>query len=119
MAVLFPLPTDEEYRAWFDARPPAIQVMIRRWPPNRLYLMDSGRRATIAAYQERGDGTYTVMMDVTGEYNQIAFARRVFGVDPETLVECDLPEPGEPLGVLLKTKEEIDAYVAQMRREQQ
>jgi hypothetical protein len=64
--------------------------------------MDTGHRAVIYSYSE--DGTVTVM--VLGDYNLIEFERRVFGVDPDTLMECDLPEPNEPLGVRITDHQE-------------
>lgn len=85
-----------EWENWVDTRPPAIQEMCRKWPPNVLYRMESGsgHRATVHAYNEDG----TVTMFVSGEYNRVIFSRAVFGVDPETLVECDLPDPREDVG---------------------
>src|SRR5262249_32962904 len=115
MAILFSLDEQPEWAAWLAERPPTVRAAIERWPPNRLYRMDSGHRGTIASYRATPEGI-RVMMDVTGEYNLLDFARRVFGIDPATLVECDLPEPGEPLGALLTERDEIEAYIADMRR---
>ena len=87
---------------WRTTKPPVIQAMIAKHPPDRLYRMDTGHRAVIYSYSE--DGTVTVM--VLGDYNLIEFERRVFGVDPDTLMECDLPEPNEPLGVRITDHQE-------------
>jgi len=115
MAILFNLDDKPGWREWLAERPQVIKDAVRRWPPNRLYLMDSGHRATISCYSETDHGV-RVMMDVTGEFNLIDFPRRVFDVDPATLTECALPEPGEPLGVML-TPAEADAKIAKLRAE--
>jgi hypothetical protein len=87
----------DEGLAWIASRPPEIQAMIRKHPPNLLYRMkSSGHRVTIYSYAE--DGTVTV--DVTGQYNVVTFSRRVFGVKPDDLTECDGPALGEPTGDL-------------------
>jgi hypothetical protein len=44
------------------------------------------------------DGTVTVI--VSGRFNHTMMERQVFGVHPDELKECDLPEPDEPLGVI-------------------
>ncbi len=94
--------TEETKKAWSDwvkSRPVSIQAICDRLPPNRLYrLKPSGRRVTLYAYNE--DGTLTV--DVTGEYNFVVFDRRVVGVKPDDLEECDLPT-NELLGRNRKT----------------
>lgn len=78
---------ETEFEAWLATRPPVIQEMARRVPPDRLYRIDSGHRCTIYSYNESG----TVTVEVTGEFNRVIFGRRVFGIDPATLVECDGP----------------------------
>ena len=55
---------------------------------------DSRHRCTIYSYHENG----TVTVTVNGQYNAVAFARNVFGIDPESLTECDLPGDQEVLG---------------------
>lgn len=96
------------FSVWRDSRPQAVREMIDRWPPNRLYQMAStGHRCTIYSYSE--DGTVTVL--VTGEYNILEFARKVFGIDPNDLTECDLPAPGEVTGALLTTEEQIAQHI--------
>jgi hypothetical protein len=81
-----------EYKEWFDARPPAIQELIKRFPPNKLYrLTATGHRVAIIAYSE-GE---TLRVSVLHQFNPegLAFEREVFGIKPEDMVECDLP-PG-------------------------
>jgi hypothetical protein len=83
----------DDHATWIAARPPAIREMIRRWPPNLLYRLEStGHRVTIHSYFEGG----TVTVSVTGTCKLVTFERNVFGVDPATLEECDLPAEGEP-----------------------
>lgn len=101
----------EAWHSWLAARPVIVQQLAAQLPPNRLYrLKTSGHRVTLYSYGE--DGTVTVA--VTGDYNAVAFDRRVFGIKPEDLEECDLPEPGEPLGTLLSDRKEIDEYIGKV-----
>ena len=93
MSILGPLDEDA-WNAWVATRPEVIQKMCRSHPPNRLYRLPGGSRATIYSYSE--DGTMT--LNVTGQFNLVAFSRQVFGVKPEDLVECELPGPEERLG---------------------
>jgi hypothetical protein len=112
MAILFDLAErDPEWSAWLAERPAEIRALIDRYPPNRLYRMEDGHRVTIEAYSEGG----TVTVRVSGQYNFVMFERGVFGIDPATLVECDLPGPGELLGAMLTTRREIKQHLARMR----
>ena len=86
-----------EWDAWVQSRPTIIQELCRRFPPDRLYrLKSSGHRVTLHSYSE--DETMTV--NVTGDYNFVAFEWRVFGISPTDLEECDLPSAGEMTGSL-------------------
>ena len=58
------------------------------------------------------NGTLTVV--VSGKYNKIDFERKVFGIDPDDLNPCELPQEGEPLGVAL-TAEEARAMIRDLR----
>jgi hypothetical protein len=97
--------------AWLAERPPIIREMVTKRPPNLLYRMPTGHRVTIYSYSE--DGTVSVI--VGGQFNLIAFERNVFGVDPDTLVECDLPPADEPVGAMLTEKADIEAHVEDVR----
>ena len=93
MAIVRPLP--DGWGSWLASRPAVIQDMAKSHPPDRLYRMkDTGHRCTLYSYNENG----TVTVDVTGEYNRVLFGRRVFGVAPSDLEECELPRPEEDLG---------------------
>jgi len=98
----------ESWDEWVKTRPPEIQELCKKLPPDRLYKMkDSGHRVTLHSYSE--DGTVTV--NVTGEYNALTFERQVFGVNPDDLQECDLPDECEQLGAMLTESEQIDEMV--------
>ena len=114
MAILFDLnERDPMWSEWVAERPPRIRKLIEQYPPNRLYRMGDGHRVTIESYREDG----TVSVAVTGEFNLVTFERHVFGVDPANLVECDLPGPDELLGALLRDRDQVDAYIASIRRD--
>lgn len=92
-----------EWDKWLETRPKIIKDMAEKLPPNRLYKLKHDVRVTLYSYSE--DGTVTV--NVTGEYNRVFFNRRVFGIKPDDLEECDLPEPGESLGSILDMSNDI------------
>lgn len=101
-----------EFKKWFDSRPPTIQTLIEKCPPNLLYRMKStGHRCTIIAYSEDG----TMRVAITGQFNKIVFGRAVFGIPPEDLEECDLPGPEEVLGEEITDPDEILAFVNSRR----
>ena len=108
--------TDEEeaeWQAWVAERPPVVQAACRKVRPDILYRHTiTGQRVFVVSYGENG----TVTVAVTGEFNRCAFDTEVFGVDPDKLVECDLPEPGEQLGCFLTIPAEIEAYIELMRK---
>src|SRR5262245_17271198 len=107
MADIYPV-TDEHVKAWADwaeDRPAVIQALAERFKPWKLYrLLSSGHRVTVQSFFE--DGTLTVA--VLGKYNLVNFERAVFGIDPDDLVECDLPAEGEPLGVKMNEQQTLD-----------
>jgi hypothetical protein len=77
------------WEKWVSSRPPVIQDLCLRYPPDRLYLLKpNDQLVTLVSYSE--DGTVTVY--VSSEVNEVIFDRTVFGVDPLNLVECDVPE---------------------------
>jgi hypothetical protein len=97
---------------WVESRPPKIQALCKRLPPDRLYLMRStGQRVTLAAYNEDG----TVRVDVTGHFNFLAFDRTVFGISPDDLEECDFPPSDQPIGTMLTEQSDVDGLIGIMR----
>ena len=115
----FTTPTDEQQKAWRDwvaSRPDNVRKVAERFDPWTLYRMkSSGHRVVVHGFSE-GDEGVTLQVAVLAEFNLIAMERNVFGIDPDDLVECDLPEDGEVLGVYLNEDEQI-AFVNQKRAE--
>lgn len=96
-----------EWKAWVESRPEPVRSIAMRFDPWSLYLMKStGHRVGIYSFSE--DGTITVA--VTGEFNAVAFDRRVFGISPEDLEECDLPGPDEIVGTAM-TEQQVDENI--------
>jgi hypothetical protein len=115
VAVLFEM-NKEVWNEWVDSRPDVIKNICKKYPPDRLYLLKTtNRRVTIHSYSENG----TVTVDVSGDYNIVTFARRVFGVNPEDLQECDLPSKNEECFAVLEKREDIDKYIQSMRQRRQ
>lgn len=111
MAKLFKL-DEEGWKEWVAGRPPGVQALCERLPPDRLYRMKStGNRVTLHSYAE--DGTVTV--NISADFNAVIFERQVFGINPDDLEECDLPRPDEPLGALLTEEADIKAHIDAMR----
>lgn len=101
-----------EFDQWVNERPECIQALVKKLPPDRLYLLkETNRRCFITAYHE--DDTLTV--SITGQYNWLMFERQVFGVKPEYLEECDLPEEGEKLGTFLND-DEAKQYINTLKK---
>ena len=97
---------------WVSTRPPVVQDLCRRFPPDRLYrIKDSGHRCTIYSYAEDG----TMKVNVTGQFNFLTFDRQVFGIKPENLEECDLPGEDEHLGTAFTDEGEIDSLIDALR----
>ena len=108
----------ENWKAWVAARPAHVRAVIERhgFQPWKLYRMKStGHRVTIAAFDEQKGDRITMRVNVTGEFNLVQFERQVFGVDPNDLEECDLPDPAEPLGSLDISVEEVRALIGRSK----
>jgi len=88
--------TEQEaaWAEWLSARPQAIQDIVAKYnlrPDNLYQLKETGQIGYIHSLNERG----TLTMDFTDTFNQhnlYMSNRRVFGLNPEDLEECDLPE---------------------------
>jgi len=86
----------ESWNTWVQARPAAVKEVASKIVPWKLYRMTStGQRVTVVSFDEHKDGHVTCRVQVGGEFNRVAFEREVFGIDPEDLVECDLPDSSE------------------------
>lgn len=113
-------PEDQaKYDAWFAEQPPAMQDLLCRLDPTRLYRMkSSGHRRFIFSMYETPDGIRLTVV-VSGQFNRVTFDRRVFGIEPDDLVECDLPGPDEALGAMLTSHEDIAAFIETVRSAEQ
>lgn len=114
-------PTDEQQKGWekfLESRPAHVRAVAEKFQPWTLYRMKStGHRVTIASFSENTDGSVTLVVNVTGQFNLVFFERAVFGIPPEDLEECDLPERDELVGAALdgsEVEQNIDAIRAIM-----
>lgn len=95
---------EHEWKKWAEGRPAIIRELASKFRPWRLYrLVTSGYRVVPYSFNE--DGTLTVV--VSGKFNLVKFEHRVFGVNPNDLVECELPGKDEELGVQMDAKQTI------------
>jgi hypothetical protein len=96
------------WHEWLASRPPVIQELAAKLPGDRLYrIKDTGHRGTIHSYHE--NSTVTLLVD--GRFNRVLFSRKVFGLSPEELEECDLPSADEQLGDFSAESETNRAFV--------
>lgn len=102
----------QEWEKWLSERPPQIRELAQKFPPDKLYLLKtSNHRVYPISYSE--DGTLTVV--VSGQYNVVMFDRNVFGINPNDLEECDLPDENESLGTVLTEEEDVESYIDTVR----
>jgi hypothetical protein len=102
-----------EWAEWLSTRPEQIKKLAERFNPWTLYRMKStGHRVTLESFDEEHNGTVSMTVAVTGQFNQVAFDRCVFGVKVEDLEECDLPTG--PVGTAL-TQEQVDENLDVLR----
>ena len=101
------IPTPEQeksYADWVAERPPVVRAVAERFKPWELYrLKTTGQRVTLVSYFENG----TVRVNVPALYNanriDLHFINGqtvdfgVFGVDPNNLEPCEVPEHVVPL----------------------
>lgn len=103
-------PTPEQLKkreAWVESLPvEAAKEAARKILPWKLYRIkgEGPRMALIGVWN---DGT--CQMAIRGEWNLVAFERNVFGVNPDDLVECELPAPDELLGVTMNDEQTMEA----------
>lgn len=102
----FEEPDDERlavWREWVAERPPEVRAAAEKIDPWTLYRMTStGQRVRVLAVSEpeKPGAPCTCRVLVSGEWNFVTMERQVYGVAIDDLVECDLPGPHEPLGVM-------------------
>ena len=113
-------PTSEQeaaWRQWVAARPDDVRKVAERFNPWTLYQMkETNQRVTVYSFGEQKDGGVTLTVNITSQFNSIAFDRQVFGVDPGDLDECDLPAEDEPLGEILNEDEQLE-YINARRKQ--
>jgi hypothetical protein len=60
-------------------------------------------------FSEGSEGApVTLIVDVRGEFNLVAFERRVFGIDPADLEPCEAPSASELVGATMTQAEALD-----------
>lgn len=89
-------PTDQqklEWEKWVKNKPSKIREIIAdKFLPWKLYMLKTThQRVTLYSIDESRDAPVTLTVCVSGRYNLVAFERMVFGIKPEDLEECDLP----------------------------
>ena len=108
-------PTAEQEAGWAEwvaSRPDNVRAVAERFNPWTLYrFKDSAQRCTLVSFGAHDDGSVTLTVNVTGQFNLVAFDRSVFGVDPGNLEECDLPTDGEINATMLTDEGDIEAFV--------
>lgn len=111
-------PTEDEtktYYEWVATRPLVVRAVAMRFLPWELYRMkSSGHRVTPYSFDEELDGRVTLTVAVTGRFNAVAFERRVFGISPDDLEPCEIPNDGEIVGAAL-TQEEAHEMIDEIR----
>ena len=112
------LESEATYNRWIQKRPEHVRKVAERFDIWSLYLYTpTNHRVTIYSFDEhKVTGDVTLTVNVLGKYNHVSFERRVFGVAPDMLVECDLPGPDELLGAEM-TQEEAEEMIEQMKKD--
>lgn len=112
-------PTPEQIKLWNEwvaERPPNVRAVAEKFEPWSLYrLKDTGSRVTVASFGEAQDGTVTLRVVVSGEFNLVMFDRTVFGITPDALEPCELPAEHEVTGTVLEG-EAADAFMEFQRQ---
>jgi hypothetical protein len=97
-------PSDKErvaWEVWLLELPEFVRVVAEKFDPWTLYrLKTTSQRVVVVSIDEHDDKSVTLTVLVSGEFNFVSHERKVFGIKPEDLEECDLPKPGELLGSL-------------------
>ena len=78
-----------ELEEWIKDKPDVIKKLYHSHPPDRLYMLTTiDLRVTLISYEESG----TMTVEISNDFNNVFFERQIFGIKPETLVECDMPD---------------------------
>ena len=100
------VPTEEQIKGrddWVSERPDIVRKVAEKFLPWKLYLLTTtGQKVTVCVFDEEDDDTVTVRVNVLAEFNQpLSHERTVFGIDPNDLVETDVPSLEERVNNLL------------------
>jgi hypothetical protein len=91
----------KEWKQWLKQRPENVRIVAEKFDPWTLFrLKTTNQRVVIMGFDVEPDSTVTVQVGVLGDYNLLTHQRKVFGIKPEDLEECDLPRPDEQVGSL-------------------
>lgn len=105
-------PTPEQLAGWHEwvaSRPPAVRAVAERFDPWSLYrLKPKGHRVTLVSFGEAPDGTVTLTVNVSAEFNLVMFERQVFGVKPDDVEPCEVPTADEVTGALFTPEQATD-----------
>lgn len=108
-------PTLEQQAAWQEwmaSRPAVVKAIAERFDPWSLYkLKPTRQRVTLAAINEDG----TLRVNVSAEFNFVLFARSVFGINPDDLESCELPDPGDALLGAVLSDSDVGANIDALR----
>lgn len=92
-------PTVEQRAGWDDwvaERPDNVRVVAERFNPWTLYrIKDTDQRVRTISFGEgrENNGKVTLTVEVLAEFNLLVpIGFQVFGLDPDDLDECDLPD---------------------------
>lgn len=112
-----PTPAQEKNWSKFVAsRPKKVRAVAEKFWPWELYrLKTTGSRVTLYSFGEHDDGSVTLTVNITGQFNLLTFDRQVFGIKPEDLEPCELPSKDEMLGAMLTHDADIEAFVDEVR----
>lgn len=111
-----PAPEQEAaWSEWLSERPRDVQAVAARFEPWSLYkMLSTGHRVTLVSVNEAHGEPVTLTVAITGQFNALLHDRAVFGIDPDDLVPCDLPDPSEKLGAQM-TREQVEDNIDAMR----
>jgi hypothetical protein len=86
-------PTPESRAAWAEwlaDRPEAVRLVAERFEPWALYWLKlSNKWVSVRSFEVQEDGSVTMTVNISAEFNTGAFERSVFGIKPEDLESRD------------------------------
>jgi hypothetical protein len=89
-------PSQEElldYKNWVSSRPAHVKAIAERFDPWSLYkLKSTGQYVTVYSFNKHEDGSITLKVNMPPEFNPFSLGYLVFGISPEDLEPCEIPE---------------------------